>query len=448
MRMTDPTSLQEEEVGGRILLVEDDGDLRATLAEVLEDEGFTVAIVGNGRAALETLRRDTPPDLILLDLMMPEMDGWQFRMAQREDARISDVPVVVFSADASPKAAAIDAQLFLPKPVDTRRLVRGLRDTLRAARLRRAAEADRLTALGVLAAGMAHEINNPLTWLISNLQLAREKVPRLLEPDAVPPPAECLPEVEEMLRDAEEGAHRIGEVVRQVHTFSRPEAERREPVEVGTALEVSLRMADNELRHRAEVLLEVDQVPRVYANRAQLGQVFLNLLLNAAQAISPGNTSANQVRVRVYAQDRFVVVEVADTREAASRAISWERSSTPSSRRSPSATAPGWAFRCRSRSCGRSVATSRWRAHPDAARPSGCAFQPWISSRRRRRRRSAAPSRSRAVACSWSTTSRASPARSRASSGTTTRSGPPRVVGRRWISLRRASPSTSLSATS
>jgi CheY-like chemotaxis protein len=106
-----------------ILIVEDDADLRDMMAQLLTLEGFKTETVANGRDALEYLRRGDPPDLILLDLMMPIMDGWEFRRRQREDPTLADVPVVVLSALDQTRAADFGGTAFLKKPLDFDRLL-------------------------------------------------------------------------------------------------------------------------------------------------------------------------------------------------------------------------------------------------------------------------------------------------------------------------------------
>lgn len=99
-----------------ILLVEDDGDLRDAMADTLEESGYSVAAVSNGLECLEWLREaERPPSLILLDLMMPVMDGWQFRIEQLKDPKLAGIPVVILSAMASP--AGNDGVEHLKKPV-------------------------------------------------------------------------------------------------------------------------------------------------------------------------------------------------------------------------------------------------------------------------------------------------------------------------------------------
>jgi len=102
-----------------VLIVEDDVDLAQLLAEVLEAEGYSTAIAGNGCEALDYLRKNNHTDLILLDMMMPVMDGWKFRDEQRKVPALASIPVLTVTADgdARGKAAAIQAVGYIHKPV-------------------------------------------------------------------------------------------------------------------------------------------------------------------------------------------------------------------------------------------------------------------------------------------------------------------------------------------
>ena len=105
----------------RVCVVEDDVDLRRTLSEALEAQGYEVMVAANGAEALDALRQEaTPPCLILLDLMMPVMNGYEFRAVQRADPALSGIPVVVISAH---ERSGVDADDFLAKPVPLRRLL-------------------------------------------------------------------------------------------------------------------------------------------------------------------------------------------------------------------------------------------------------------------------------------------------------------------------------------
>ena len=106
-----------------VLIVEDDDDLREMMAQLLSIEGFQTTTVANGREALEYLHGATKPDVILLDLMMPVMDGWEFRRQQKADPELAPVPVIVLSALDPSRAAGVDAAAFLKKPLDFDRLL-------------------------------------------------------------------------------------------------------------------------------------------------------------------------------------------------------------------------------------------------------------------------------------------------------------------------------------
>lgn len=101
----------------RVLIVDDDSDIRAAIAEILASEGFAVIEAADGLEGLR-LARDERPDLVLLDLMMPRMDGYEFRAAQQADARLASIPVVVISASVPEKVPAFSAVPCLHKPFD------------------------------------------------------------------------------------------------------------------------------------------------------------------------------------------------------------------------------------------------------------------------------------------------------------------------------------------
>ncbi len=193
-----------------------------------------------------------------------------------------------------------------------------VRDTTeRTEMFARIAVADRMVSVGTLAAGVAHEINNPLTYTISNLAILARELPALLPPGT---PVDFV----QLLREAQDGAERVNAIVRELRSLSRVDDETRGPVNVVAVLGSSLRIAHNEIRHRARVVRDLDEaLPRVHANAARLGQVFLNLVLNAAQAIPEGRSDANEIRVRARSSpDRTrVIIEVEDTGTGMSQGV-------------------------------------------------------------------------------------------------------------------------------
>ena len=165
--------------------------------------------------------------------------------------------------------------------------------------------ADRMASMGTLAAGVAHEINNPLAYILANVSFVADEISKV---------APGRPELLRAMEETREGALRVREIVRDLKTFSRPDERRDEAVDVREVLQLSMNLAHNEIRHRARLVLDLREVPPVAASAHRLGQVFVNLLINAAHAIPEGHAHRNELRVSCRPGDGGrVLVEVADT---------------------------------------------------------------------------------------------------------------------------------------
>ncbi len=177
-------------------------------------------------------------------------------------------------------------------------------------------QSDRLASVGMLAAGIAHEINNPLAYVMASLDvLARRLLPEMLTLAHDDEGRARVGRVAEIVEQARDGADRMRRIVRDVKTFARGDDDTREPLEVHTVLDAALQLVSHDLRDRARVVRDFAPVPRVLASESRLGQVFLNLLVNALQALSPRDNGAeHEVRVRVSSLDAAtVLVEIGDT---------------------------------------------------------------------------------------------------------------------------------------
>jgi PAS domain S-box-containing protein len=172
------------------------------------------------------------------------------------------------------------------------RMVGSMTDVTKINRLQaQLLHADRMCALGTLAAGVGHEINNPLTYVLGNLDASIE----LLEGRD--------DELHELLAEAAGGARRIASIVKSLKMFTRSDEAERRAVDVHSILDAAIEMAEMEIRQRARVRRIYGATPRVFANDSQLAQVFLNLLMNAVHMIPEGNPGAHEIRVAADLDD-------------------------------------------------------------------------------------------------------------------------------------------------
>jgi PAS domain S-box-containing protein len=188
--------------------------------------------------------------------------------------------------------------------------------TERRRMLERLQLSDRMAAVGTLAAGVAHEINNPLGFVNANVAYALEALAQLAAPGAAPRPEVVARVVEECrvaLGEAASGASRVRRIVQDLKALSRADDDRRVAVDVGRALDAALHIAGSDLRHRARVITRLTPVPPVLGDEGRLTQVFLNILLNAAQAIPEGRLEWNEVDILLGAEGDRVVLAVRDT---------------------------------------------------------------------------------------------------------------------------------------
>lgn len=222
--------------------------------------------------------------------------------------------------------------LVIARDVTARRRAIAERESLQA----RLAQADRLSSMGMLAAGVAHEINNPLSYILFHLETLACDVPRISdqvrrlrrtlgEPEGVDAlraavvrgeqlvdDALCS-DVAERIQEALTGTRKIRDIARGLGTFSRVEQDTLVPVELHGPIESALSIAFNEIKYRAQVVKDLRPTPPVLGSEGRLSQVFLNLLINAAHAIEEGDVEGNQIRVRTWLAEDTVVAVVEDT---------------------------------------------------------------------------------------------------------------------------------------
>jgi len=345
-----------------IVIVDDLPNNLRILSEILQSGGYNVRPAINGEIALKSITSHLP-DLILLDIRMPGMDGYEVCRQLKSDPRTREIPVIFISAlnDIEDKLAAFNAggADYICKPFQTeevlarvathtalfksRQAIKAREECLRhslhdmeAAHLRlkemsgQLLQSEKLVSIGLLAAGVAHEINNPIGFISSNLNILKSYVDSLLrlideyallETNA---PADMLKRIDEtkqeidllflrqdvveLIGESIDGSGRVRKIVQDLRDFSHPgDAEWRQ-VNLNTALDSALNLVWNEIKHKAEVIKDYDDVPMVECLYDQINQVLLNLLVNAAQAIG----EKGQITLRTHRENDWVTISIID----------------------------------------------------------------------------------------------------------------------------------------
>jgi signal transduction histidine kinase len=271
--------------GATVYLAEDDAPASAVLCAVLGRAGYQVRLAPDGPSVLRLIEEHGPPDVLLLDWMLPGMSGLEVchRVRQRWDAVALPILLVTAKADAESISAAFDAgasdyitKPFLGAELRSRvsahlRLKRTMEERVRMEEHLR--ERDKLSALGLLVSGVAHDLNNPLTGIAGYTQLLLRT-----EPDEA-----RAQDLRHILSDVE----RCRRIVRHLLGFARRQPVEPTAIDLREVLRSTFELRDRHLRAcgvRACFSL-ADEVPFVLADAQQMQQVFLNVLLNAEQAL-------------------------------------------------------------------------------------------------------------------------------------------------------------------
>ncbi|HSN15064.1 MAG TPA: ATP-binding protein [Anaeromyxobacteraceae bacterium] len=278
--------------------------------QVVEQAAEAIEVVDAGgkvvfsNAAAARLRAgaigDEPPRQRWEALFRKSPEWWRETWDRLREFRSAELSLRVGrSAETIPVAVSL-VHLELDGEEHCIATIRDVRDRLRAE------ATERLASLGTLAAGVAHEINNPLAYVLGNLSFVSES----LESGAF---AGLGEDERSALGEAIHGAERVRDVVRSLRAYSRPGEGPPARIDVAEELRHALRLVGNTIQHRARVVEEIDAAPMVLARANELGQVFVNLLVNAGQAARAGASGGAEIGVRCYtAQDGRAAVEVAD----------------------------------------------------------------------------------------------------------------------------------------
>ncbi|MEG4168585.1 MULTISPECIES: response regulator [unclassified Microcoleus] len=340
-----------------LLVVDDTPDNLRLLSTMLSDKGYKVRGVINGEMALKAAR-STPPDLILLDITMPQMNGYEVCQHLKADCRTSGIPVIFLSAldQVLDKvtAFAVGGVDYITKPFHLEEVLARVENQLTIQRLQKKLheqnvrlqeseakerekslqlelalqqlqnaqaqliQSEKMSSLGNVVAGVAHEINNPISFIKGNLSPVTEytqdllKLVQLYEEDFPNPTTAIQDQLEAMdlaflsndlpklIASMRIGADRIEEIVRSLRNFSRLDEAELKVVDIHEGLESTLMILQHRLKDEADqtiikVVKEYEDMPKIECYAGQINQVFMNVLTNAIEALQSQKCLANDV---------------------------------------------------------------------------------------------------------------------------------------------------------
>ncbi|MBU1424054.1 MAG: response regulator [Gammaproteobacteria bacterium] len=345
-----------------ILVADDDAGDVAALGRLLHPH-YDVFAAPSGERALQIAAGIPKPDLILLDVLMPEMDGYEVLIRLRDNPATRDIPVIFISGldsiEDEEKGLELGAVDYIAKPyrppiilarVHTWLELKRSRDRLRDQNAILEAEVDKrlkenqqvqgqllhsekMAAIGQLAAGIAHEINNPVGFVTSNLKtldIYKRDILEILDTyetleAACAPDAEALlkihalkqqkdfgfirTDLDQLIAESQQGMARVAKIVSDLKDFAHAENKEWLWADLNNGLDSTLNIVRNEIKYHCTLNKAYGDIPKVYCMASQINQVLLNLLVNAAQAIP----EKGEITVRTGQEGEEVFVAIADT---------------------------------------------------------------------------------------------------------------------------------------
>lgn len=345
-----------------ILIVDDNSNNLKVLSQALKNAGWTVAIAKNGETALKQVKH-TPPALILLDVMMPGMDGFETCKRLKEDSETIEVPVIFMTAMSDTKdkvkGLSMGAVDYITKPFQTEEVLarvsihyqlRSLTKQLAehnqklekqvAERTAQLVQQEKMASLGNLAAGVAHEINNPLTFISGNVDAAQGyirdmfQILKLYQQEVVNPSQELSEAIEEadlefleedlpkVIASMHAGVERIRDISTSMRIFSRSDSAAKVEFDLHEGIDSTLMILKYRLKAKEksagiEIIKKYGALPPVSGFPGPLNQVFMNILANAIDALEEANMGSeerkkNQILIMTEVKYGKAIVRIRD----------------------------------------------------------------------------------------------------------------------------------------
>jgi len=327
----------------RVLIAEDDRIYRFLLEKVIQERGHTLLMCSDGAEALSILTGNDPPEIAILDWMMPKMDGPEVCQKVREIFPAVPVYIILLTGRTHPEdviaGLSAGADDYITKPFNKQDLLTRVQVGVRVAnlqcsladrvqdlevvltRLREMQQAQKLDALGQMASGIAHEINTPTQYISENIKFVQKSWndagPFLQRAEEDPEIAYLIQEVPKALAESLQGVEKIGQFVRAMRDFCRSSGSEKVIVDINQAVRTTLTVATNEWKYDADVAMDLDpELPPLLGLPGEIHQVLLTLIVNGAHAISDVRKTSIEkglLRIATSVQDGWIEIAVSDT---------------------------------------------------------------------------------------------------------------------------------------
>ena len=319
----------------RVLLVDDNPDMLSYIAAQLNRD-YQLLFAKDGREGVDRAKSDIP-DLIISDVMMPYKDGYQLCREIKAEARTCHIPVILLTAktDLSTKIEGLEhgADDYLTKPFNSQELRARVRSLLNLRKLEREiqlrshqleetlralketqgqlVQSEKMAALGLLVAGVAHEINNPVSFAKGSLAIVRRSLEELKSADRLSPAeiAELLEDIGTSFRVIQNGLDRTENIIRSLKNFVRKDEEVLKAFDIHEGFESTLQLFQHELSRRITIHRDYGTVAPIEAIPGQINQAFMNVVQNAVQAIP----DRGEIFIKTEQQGDQVRISVRDT---------------------------------------------------------------------------------------------------------------------------------------
>ncbi len=327
----------------KILIVDDSQTVIEYLTGILQGSDYEILTAINGKEGLKIVENNTV-DLILSDKQMPVMDGVDFCKAVKGAERTQNIYFILLStsdtSESKTAALNIGADDYLSKTITSEELIARVKAGLRIRQLMEQLkeanlslfQSEKLASIGQLAAGVAHEINNPISFITSNIKTLKdysadllmyqselEKIARQYCPDEKSSVEQLrqkldidyiTEDINNLIDESLEGSRRVKKIVLDLKDFARIDHDEKQDSSIEELIESTLNIIRNDLKYKADIIKKyADESLIVNCNSQEINQVLVNLLINASQAIK----DRGQITIKTWQDTQYANITISDT---------------------------------------------------------------------------------------------------------------------------------------